>query len=166
MNKNSMKKLLSLVLCIVLNAAMALLAVGCNDGATEQPSTTGGTTGSASTAPAETGSPTTAADTAGGNVLGDGETVFSVITIDLDGKETVFEVHTDAATVGEALLALGLIDGEQGDFGLYIKSVNGIPLDWDTDGKYWSFYVDGEYALSGVDTTQITPGATYTFKPE
>ena len=91
---------------------------------------------------------------------------FTVITVDLEGTETTHKIKTDAATVGEALLAEGLLAGEQGDYGLYIKSVNGIPLDWEKDGKYWAVYVNGEYAMSGVDTINVEEGAVYTFKPE
>ena len=69
-------------------------------------------------------------------------------------------------TVGAALLSLGLIAGEDSDYGLYVKTVNGVTVDYDTDGKYWAFYVDGEYAATGVDSTDITAGATYTFKAE
>ena len=39
-------------------------------------------------------------------------------------------------------------------------------MDYDQDGKYWAFYVDDEYAATGVDSTDITAGATYTFKAE
>ena len=69
-------------------------------------------------------------------------------------------------TVGAALLSLGLIAGEDSDYGLYVKTVNGVTVDYDADGKYWAFYVDGEYAATGVDSTDITAGATYTFKAE
>ena len=94
------------------------------------------------------------------------KTSFTVVTTDLDGKETTHEIKTDAATVGEALLAEGLIDGEDSDYGLYITTVNGITLDWEKDGKYWAFYINGEYAQTGVDTTNVEDGAVYTFKPE
>ena len=43
---------------------------------------------------------------------------------------------------------------------------NCVTVDYDQDGKYWAFYVDGEYAATGVDSTDITAGATYTFKAE
>lgn len=155
MKNNSMKKLLSLLLCIVLIAATALFTTGCGDSETETPPVTTEATETAA-----------AASAANGNVLGEGATVFTVTVTDLEGVETAYEVHTDADTVGEALLALGLLDGEQGDYGLYITAVNGIPLKWEEDGKYWAFYIDGEYALTGVDTTNVTVGATYSFKPE
>ena len=91
---------------------------------------------------------------------------FTVIVADLEGQETTFEYTSDKATVGEALIAEGLIKGHETEYGLYVDSVNGIALDWDKDGKYWAFYIDGEYAMTGVDTTEITDGATYAFKPE
>ena len=85
---------------------------------------------------------------------------------DAESKETVFEIHTNKKTVGEALLELNLIAGEQQSAGFYVKTVNGVTVDYDKDGKYWAFYIGGEYAMSGVDTTKITPGATYAFKVE
>lgn len=94
------------------------------------------------------------------------KTAFTVVTTDLDGKETTHKIKTDAATVGEALLAEGLIDGENSDYGLYITTVNGITLDWEKDGKYWAFYINGAYAQTGVDATDVEDGAVYTFKPE
>ena len=86
---------------------------------------------------------------------------FYLVVRDLDGTAASFEIHTDAETVGEALLALELIEGEVGDYGLYIKSVNGITADWDTEQAYWAFYVNGEYAQTGVDTTPVMEGAAY-----
>ena len=94
------------------------------------------------------------------------KTSFTVVTTDLNGKETTHTIKTDAATVGEALIEEGLIAGEPSDYGLYVTTVNGITLDWDKDGKYWAFYINGEYAQTGVDTTNVEAGAVYTFKPE
>ena len=54
-----------------------------------------------------------------------------------------------------------LIEGEEGPFGLYVKKVNGVEADFDKDGTYWAFYINGEYAMSGVDTTKITEGEQY-----
>ncbi len=147
------KKALSFILCIVLIAAIALFTTACNDNKTNDDTTT--TNGAVSTTEA-----------AKATVLGEGETKFSFTVTDLEGKETVFEINTDKKTVGEALLDLELIAGEDGQYGLYVKTVNGITLDYDKDGAYWSFYVNGEYATSGVDTTEIVAGAGYAFKAE
>lgn len=88
---------------------------------------------------------------------------FQVVVIDADGTETTFECTSDKATVGEALVEEGLIQGHDTEYGLYVDSVNGITADWDTESAYWSFYIDGEYATTGVDSTELTDGATYSF---
>ena len=141
MNKTSMQRWLSFILCVVLIAAMALTTLGCDK--TETPETP------------YTGAPT---------VKGEGATVFNFSVVDKDGVETKFEIHTDKTTVGEALLELGLIEGDMGDYGLYVKKVNGILADYNVDGTYWAFYVDGEYGMTGVDMTPIEPGKAYMFK--
>ena len=152
MKMKQFKKLLSLTICIVLIAAMALFTIGCNDNAN-------------TTDPVSSGVTQTVTDNEVAKV-GEGATQFEFTVVDADGKETKFEVSTDKTTVGEALLDAGLIAGEEGAYGLYVKTVNGTTLDFNTDGKYWAFYVNGEYAMSGVDTTDIVSGETYSFKAE
>ena len=151
MEKTQIKNLLSLVLCIVLIAAVALMSSGCND----------------DVKPGDESSIAVSTETENAvTKLGEGSTKFNFIVVDLDGKETAFEISTDKQTVGEALLDVKLIAGEDSAYGLYVKTVNGITLDYDTDGKYWAFYVNGEYAVSGVDTTEIKSEDSYCFKAE
>ena len=95
-----------------------------------------------------------------------GEKSFTFEVVDLDGSTETFDITTTEQYVGAALQAEGLIDGEMGDYGLYVKVVNGITADYDVDGHYWAFYVNGEYGMSGVDVTEIEDGATYSFKVE
>ena len=80
---------------------------------------------------------------------------------DLEGNETTFEYTSDAASVGEALIAEGLIEGHETEYGLYIDTVNGITADWDANQTYWAFYVNGEYATTGIDGTAIAADTTY-----
>ncbi|MBO5715480.1 MAG: DUF4430 domain-containing protein [Clostridia bacterium] len=83
------------------------------------------------------------------------------VIIDVCVKEhsVRFTIHTDAKTLGEALLEHKLIEGEDSQYGMYIKKVNGIIADYDIDGSYWGFYkYDNEYMMSGVDTTEIHDG--------
>lgn len=140
-------KLLSFIVCTLLIAAMALFTTGCNDNSTK-------TGNESDILPEEI------------HVLGEGETQFIFAVTDVQGVQTAYEIHTDEKIVGEALQALELIDGEEGIYGLYVKTVNGQTLDYDKDGKYWAFYIDGKMAPSGVDMTEITQGATYSFKAE
>ena len=74
-------------------------------------------------------------------------TSFTFVVTDLEGKETSFDITTQKATDGE--------------YGLYVTTVNGVSADWDKDQTYWAFYIDGEYAMTGVDATEVTAGATY-----
>ena len=152
MKQMRIKKHLSLFLCMMLIAATALVTTGCNDSTQAQTEAT-----------TEQAVKAEAAET---QVVGEGATMFAFTVVDADGNETAFEVHTDKSIVGEALLDCDLIAGDEGDYGLYVKVVNGITADYDTDGAYWAFYVDGEYAQSGVDATNIEEGKTYTFKYE
>lgn len=101
-----------------------------------------------------------------GAELGEGDTAFSLTITDGDGVQTHVTVNTDAATVGEALEALGLIRGEEGAYGLYVETVNGITADYDTDKTYWAFYINGEYAMTGVDATELVPGDSYELRVE
>ena len=105
-----------------------------------------------------------AGQTAGNKVIEDGATIgegdksFVTEVVDADGNTVKFTVQTNEKTVGEALQKLGVIDGEEGDYGLYIKTVNGITADYNKDGVYWAFYVDGEYAMTGADMTDVVDG--------
>ena len=160
MNTNSMKKWLSFILCVALIAAIALTAMGCTDTNPETPEVSGDTT----VTTAESGTTAETPDPNAPTVKGEGATVFYFNVVDKDGKETKFEIHTDKTTVGEALLELGLIEGDMGDYGLYVKKVNGITAEYEVDGTYWAFYIGDDYGMTGVDMTDIQPGATYAFK--
>lgn len=85
------------------------------------------------------------------------------VTVEVAVEEQLvtFTIHTDKDTVGAALLEHGLITGEAGPYGMYIKAVNGITADYDVDQSYWAFYINGEYGMTGVDMTEIDESAVY-----
>lgn len=140
---------LSFLLCIVLIAAAAWVTTGCSSsGAEEEASAVG------------------AAVAKDGDTLGTGETEFPLIIADQDGTEIRITVRTDKTVVGEALQELGLLEGEEGPYGLYVKTVNGIRADYDKDKVYWAFYINGDYAMSGVDVTEICAGDEYALRVE
>ena len=152
MKMKRMKKALSCILCMVLIVAMALVTTGCsgNAGNSKVASTTETVEASAEQEEAA--------------VLGEGSKQFRFGVVDLEGKETWFEIHTDEEMVGAALLALNLIEGEEGPYGLYVKAVNGITADYDKDKVYWAFYVNDDYGATGVDMTKIEEGTIYSFR--
>ena len=92
--------------------------------------------------------------------LGNGSTTIQV-EVKVGEKSVTFTIKTDAATLGDALLEHDLIAGEQGDYGLYVKKVNGITADYDINHTYWGFYKNGEYLMTGADTTNIADGEHY-----
>ena len=92
--------------------------------------------------------------------FGTGEKTVTV-EVAVEEQLVTFTIHTDKDTVGAALLEHGLIDGEEGAYGLYIKVVNGMTADYDIDQSYWAFYVGGEYGMTGVDMTDIDESAVY-----
>lgn len=135
-----MKKILSLLLCFVL--VLSLAACGTPD-------------------PQQEFTPVT-----DGETIGEGAKTFPLEITDKDGNTVHVTVNTDEETVGAALVALNLVEGEDSDFGLYVKTVNGITADYDVDSTYWAFYINGEYAMTGVDQTPIVDGETYTLMVE
>ena len=140
------KNALSVILCLVLIAAMALTMTACKKTETDN---TPGTSSVASV-----------------TEIGEGKTQFTFLVEHKDGSKKEFSVKTDETTVGAALMEANLISGEDSQYGLYVKTVDGETLDFDKDKLYWAFYVNGEYAVSGIDTTEIATDAKYTLKAQ
>lgn len=141
------------VLSLVLVAAMVLMFAGCgqkleNEGTTEP-----------STNQQKLETPQSNEESQENSFL------FEVIS--LDGTKKEFTVKYDSEkSVGEALVNEGLISGSNGQYGLMVETVDGQKYTYDEDKVYWAFYIDGEYAMTGVDSTPIEDGKTYCFKAE
>lgn len=135
-----MKRILILILALTLALASAFSLVSCKSDSSES----------------DYKSSVYYEDTA----LGEGAKTVTVKIEDTE-KAVTFTIRTDKSTVGEALLEHGLIDGEEGAYGMYIKSANGTVADYDKDQSYWAFYVGDDYSMTGVDTTPIEEGVTY-----
>ncbi|MBE6534345.1 MAG: DUF4430 domain-containing protein [Ruminococcaceae bacterium] len=92
--------------------------------------------------------------------LGEGSKTV-VVTVKAGENEINFTIHSDKTYLGEALLEHKLIEGEEGEFGLYIKKVNGILADYDLDKTYWGFYKNGEMMMVGVSSAEFSNGEHY-----
>lgn len=149
----NLKSFFVLLLCFVLITAIALFTVGCKTNSADENNSSSPTSSSGTSS--EENTPT---------VLGEGKLSFDFSVTYKDGKTDYFTINTDKTTVGEALSELGVIEGEESTYGLYVKSVNKVPLDFNKDGLYWAFYEDGKYAAKGVDQTDIKSGVKYAFK--
>lgn len=171
MMKISLKSTVAALLCVL----MMVCFTACTSGqstttTTPAPTTTtqAETTTAADTTAAET---TTAAEAAGEGVwanatykedteLGEGAVTVK-LEVKAEDKSVTFTVHTDKTTLGDALLEHSLIAGDEGEYGLYVKAVNGMTADFDVDQSYWALYKDGEMMNTGVDGATIADGEHY-----
>lgn len=90
-----------------------------------------------------------------------GGKAFTVLVVHKDGGEKTFSYVTDAEYLGTVLLEQGLIQGEEGTYGLMVSTVDGETADWNVDRSYWALYIGEDYATTGVDMTPVTDGAEY-----
>lgn len=99
-------------------------------------------------------------------VAGSKEIVIEVV--DNEQKTTTYELKTDAEYLEQAMEeAEGLtFSGTEGPYGMMIDTVNGIVADYNVDGAYWSFYVNGEYCMYGISEQPVLDGDTFTVKYE
>ncbi len=70
-------------------------------------------------------------------------------------------IHTDKETLADALIEHELVEGDEGAYGLYVKVVNGVKADYDTDMAYWMLNKYGKMADNGVSQENISGGESY-----
>lgn len=84
------------------------------------------------------------------------------ITIQLvyDDVDTTVTIHTNAEYLRGALEEKNLIAGDESEYGLFVKTVNGRTAD-ETKQEWWCFTKGGETLMTGVDTTPIADGEVF-----
>ena len=90
---------------------------------------------------------------AGGKEIG-------VTVVHGDGSEKVFSLRTDAETLREALEPEGIIEGEDGPYGIYILTVDGETAN-EAEQQWWCITKGGETLTTGADDTMIADGDKY-----
>lgn len=85
------------------------------------------------------------------------------VEVKVGDHSVTFTVKTDKENLADALLEHKLISGDDGEFGLYIKYVNGIRADYDVDQTYWSLTKNGEMLMDGASFVKDLDGAHYEF---
>lgn len=92
-----------------------------------------------------------------------GDKNITIEVVDDEAKSTMYEVNTDAEYLGDAIRETeGLtVEGTEGDYGLMVDTVNGVVADFNENGAYWAFYVNGEYCNYGMDEQPIADGEAY-----
>lgn len=87
----------------------------------------------------------------------------TIEVIDNNTASTVYTVHTDAEYLRQAIEETeGLtVEGTESEYGMMVETVNGITADYNVDGSYWAFFVDGDYCNYGIDTQPVEDGQAY-----
>lgn len=92
-----------------------------------------------------------------------GEKAITITVIDSTGKETVYELNTDALYLIQAMdEAEGLTyEGEEGPYGMMISHINGEKAVYEEDNAYWGFNVNGDYCNYGVSEQPVNDGDAF-----
>lgn len=85
------------------------------------------------------------------------------IEVKADGKSVTLTVHSDNDNLEKILTENKLVEGDQSEFGLYIKKVNGIRADYDADKAYWALCKNGEMTATGASGITVADGEHYEF---
>jgi len=91
-----------------------------------------------------------------------GEKNVTVVIVYEDGTEKKLEYATTCESLADLLLEKELVTGYASEeYGFTIESVDGITLDWATDGAYWALYEGDEYATTSAAGIMLTEGGVY-----
>ncbi len=91
----------------------------------------------------------------------EGEKHITISIVDDTGAQTDYTLDTDAEYLLEALDAVADIDGEEGEYGYTLYTVNGVTADFNTGNAYWAIYVNGEYGSYGLSQQPVNDGDAF-----
>ena len=89
-----------------------------------------------------------------------GDKSISLTVIHGDGSQKEFSISTEAENLRQALEGENLVQGEESEYGLFIKTVDGETAD-DSLQQWWCLTKDGEMLQTGADSTVISDGESY-----
>lgn len=84
----------------------------------------------------------------------------TVTVIHADASENVFEVSTGLESLGDLLTKTGIASGTEGEYGLYITTVDGETAD-ESQQQWWCITKDGEEVATGADGVILADGDKY-----
>ena len=85
----------------------------------------------------------------------------TVTVVHGDGTQKEFTLRTAADTLGGAVNEEeGLVQGEEGPYGLYILTVDGETAD-EAQQQWWGVTQDGADVMTGIDSIEIADGDHY-----
>lgn len=90
-----------------------------------------------------------------------GSKTITVTVVHKDGSEKVFTCHTDEEKLGPVLLTEKIVEGDMGQYGLFITVADGEVADYSADQGWWALYEGDVMATDGADKLNITDGGSY-----
>ncbi len=91
-----------------------------------------------------------------------GEKDITVTVVHKDGTSKAFDYSTDAEYLGEVIKEEALVEGEEGAYGLYIKTVDGETVN-DKEQEWWCLTKAGGQVNTSADQTPIDDGDKFEF---
>lgn len=91
-----------------------------------------------------------------------GEKEITVVVVHADKTEKTFTYQTDAEYLREVLEDNGLIAGDESEYGLFVKTVDGETAD-DSKHQWWCITKGGESLNTSVDQTPINDKDQFEF---
>lgn len=81
-------------------------------------------------------------------------------------ERTAYELTTDAEYLRQAMEETeGLtFSGAESEYGMMVDTVNGVKADYNENGAYWGFYVNGDYCNYGIDDQPILDGDAFSIE--
>lgn len=89
-----------------------------------------------------------------------GRKTVTVQVIHSDGASRDFTLETEEACLGPALIAGGVVEDNQGPYGLYILTADGETAE-ESAQEWWKLTKGGEMVNTGVDATPIADGDAF-----
>lgn len=149
---------LLLSLLLVMGAFAGCGGNGGSSGTGSAPASSQAVSSAADSAPASS----QAGSTASGAENGETKSIAFTV-VHGDGSKKEFPIETTADNLRAALEEQNLIAGEESEYGLFVKTVDGETVN-DANEEWWCLTdKDGNSTPTGVDDTKIADGDAYTF---
>lgn len=95
-----------------------------------------------------------------------GSKAVTLEVLNQEQETSKYSVQTDAEFLRQVMEEAEnfTFDGEEGEYGFTLYTVNGETHNWNVDGSYWAVYVNGEYGQYGIDSQPVEDGDVFRFE--
>lgn len=95
-----------------------------------------------------------------------GSKAITIEVVDDRQGTTAYQLQTDAEFLRQAMEETENLSfsGTESEYGMMVDTVNGLTADYNTNGAYWSFYVNGDYCNYGIDSQPVLDGDNFSIR--